>query len=89
MNIYLNIDIQNDNGIFEVMGRVIYMCSVPDTELVYILTKTPKSHEMIKYRLSYSLYDTREVSRKLCKQIVNEITQNIVSIVIYIFILCS
>ena len=89
VNIYLYIDIPNDNGIFEVMGRVIDMCSVPDTEVVYIPTKAPKSHERIKYRLSYSLYDTREVSTKLCKQIVNEMTQKIVSIVIYICILCS
>ena len=87
MNIYLYIDIPNDNGIFELMGRVIDMCSVPDTEVVYILTKAPKSHERIKYRLSYSLYDRREVSTKLCKQIVNDMTQNTVSIVICIFIL--
>ena len=84
VNIYLYIDIPNDNGIFEVIGRVIDMCLVLDTEVVYILTKASKSHEMIKYRLSYSLYDTREVSTKLCKQIVNEMKQNNVSIVIYI-----
>ena len=89
VNIYLYIDIPNDNEIFELMGRVIDMCSVPDTEVIYILTKAPKSHERIKYRLSYSLYDTREVSTKLCKQIVNEMTQNIVSIVICICILRS
>ena len=89
VNIYLYIDISNDNGIYEVMERVTDMCSVPDTEFVYILTKAPKSHERIKYRLSYSLHDTREVSTKLCKQIVNEMTQDIVSIVIYIFILRS
>ena len=89
VNIYLYIDILSDNGIFEVIGRAIDMCSVPDNEVVYILTKAPKSHESIKYRLSYSLYDTREVSTRLCKQIVNEMTQNIVSIVIYICILCS
>ena len=53
VNIYLYIDIPNENGIFELMGRVIDMCSVPDTEVVYILTKPPKSHERIKYWLSY------------------------------------
>ena len=89
VNIYLYIDIPNDNGNFEVMGRFIDMCSIPNTEVVYVLKKAPKSHEGIKYRLSYSLYDTREVSTKLCKQIVNEMTQNIVSIVIYICILHS
>ena len=89
VNIYLYIDIPNDNGIYDVMGRVIDMRSVPDNEVVYILTKQPKSHKRIKYRLSYSLYDTREVSIKLCKQIVNEMKQNIVSILIYICILCS
>lgn len=90
VNIYLYIDIPNDNGIFEVMGRVVDMCSVPDTEVVYVLTKAPKSHGRVKYQLSYSLqYDTREVSTKLCNQIVNEMTQNIVSIVIYICILRS
>jgi len=87
VNIYLYIDIHQNNENLEVMGRVIHMCSVPNTEVVYVLTKAPKSHERIKYRLSYSLYDTREVSTKLCKQIVNEMTQNIVSIVICIFIL--
>ena len=87
MNIYLYIDIPNDNGIFEVMGRVIDMCLVPDIEVVYVLTKAPKSHERVKYQLSYSLYDMAEVSTKLCNQIVNEMTQNIVSIVIYISIL--
>ena len=89
VNIYLYIDIPNENGIFELMGRVIDMCSVPDTEVVYILTKVPKSHERIKYQLTYSLYDTREVSTKLCKQIVNEMKQNIVSIVIYICLFFS
>ena len=84
VNIYLYIDIPNDNGIYDVMGRVIDMCSVPDSEVVYIPTKPPKSHERIKYQLSYSLYDTREVSTKFCKQIVNEM----ISIVIYICILC-
>ena len=49
VNIYLYIDIPNDNGIFELIGRVIDMCSVPDTEVVYIFTKAPKSHERIKY----------------------------------------
>ena len=49
VNIYLYIDIPNDNGIFELMGRVIDMCSVRDTEVLYILTKSPMSHERIKY----------------------------------------
>ena len=89
VNIYLYIDIPHNNENLEVMGRAIDMCSVPNTEVVYVLTKAPKSHERIKYRLSYSLYDTREVSTKLCKQIVNEMKQNIVSIVIYICILHS
>ena len=89
MNIYLYIDIPNDNGIYELMGRVIYMCSVPDIEVAYILTIAPESHERIIYRLSYSLYDTRKVSTKLCKQIINEMKQNIVSIVIYICIFIS
>ena len=53
VNIYLYIDIPNDNRIFEVMGRVIDMCSILDTEVVYILTKAPKSHERVKYRLNY------------------------------------
>ena len=89
VQIYLYVDIPNDNGIYEVMGKVIDMCSVPDSEVVYILRKLPKSHKMIKYQLLYSLYDTREVSKKLCKQIVNEMKQNIVSIVICICVLCS
>ena len=89
VNIYLYTDTLNENGIFELMGTVIGMCSVPDTEVVYILTKAPKSHERIKYQLTYSLYDTREISTKLCKQIVNEMKQNIVSIVIYLCILFS
>ena len=89
MNIYLYIDTHNNNENLEVMGKVIDMCSVPNTEVVYVLTKAPKSHERVKYQLSYSLYDTREVSTKLCKQIVNEMKQNIVSVVIYICILRS
>lgn len=89
MSIYLYIDIPNDNGIYEVMGRVIDMCLVPNTKVVYRLTNSPKSHETIKYQLSYSLHDTRQVSTKLCKQIVNQTKQNILSIVIYICILRS
>ena len=89
MNIYLYIDIPNENRIFELMGRVIDMCSVPDIEVVYILAKAPKSHERIKYQLTYSLYDMRDASTKLFKQIINEMKQNIVSIVIYICILFS
>lgn len=69
------------------LGKVIDLCLVPDTEVIYILTKPPKSHDRNKYQLLYSLYDTREVSTKLCKQIVNEITQDIVSIVIYFCVL--
>ena len=34
VNIYLYIDIPNDNEIFELMGRVVDMCLVPDTEVV-------------------------------------------------------
>lgn len=67
VQIYLYVDIPNDNGIYEVMGNVIDMCSIPDSEFVYILTKPPKSQERIKYQLSYSLYDTREVSIELFK----------------------
>jgi len=89
VQISLYVDIPNDNGIYDVMGRVIDMCLVPDSEVVYILTKPPRSYERIKYQLSYSLYDTREVSIKLCKQIVNEMKQNIVSVVIYICVLRS
>jgi len=48
VNIYLYIDIPNDNGIYDVMGIVIDMCSVLDSEVVYILTKPPKLHERIK-----------------------------------------
>lgn len=88
VKIYLYIDILNDIGIYELMGRVIDMCLVSDNEVVYILTKSPKSHERIKYQLSYSLYHMREVSTKLCKKIVNEMKQNIVSIFIFICILC-
>ena len=87
VNIYLYIDTRNNTKNLEVMGKVMDMCSVPNTEVVYVLTKTAKSHERIKYRLSYSFYDRREVSTKLCKQIVNDMTQNTVSIVICIFIL--
>ena len=87
VQIYLYVDIPNDSGIYEVLGKVIDVCLVPDTEVVYILTKPPKSHDKIKYQLSFSLYDMREVSTKLSKQIVNEIAQDIVSIVIYICVL--
>ena len=89
VQIYLYVDIANDNGIYEVIGKVIDMCSIPNIELIYIFTTLPKSRERIKYQLSYSFYDMREISTKLCKQIVNEMTQNIVSIVIYICVLCS
>ena len=74
----------NDNGIYDMMGRVIDMCLVPNSEIAYILTKPPKSHEKIKYQFLYSLYDTREVSTKSCKQIVNEITQNIINCYLYL-----
>ena len=81
------VDILNDSGSYKMHGKVLDMCLILETEVVYVLTKLPKSHERIKYRLSYSLYDRREVSTKLCKQIVNDMTQNTVSIVICIFIL--
>lgn len=87
VHIYLYVDIANNSGIYEVLGKVIDMCLIPDTEVVYILTKLPKSHDKIKYQLSYSLYDTRKVSTKLSKQILNEIAQDIVSNVIYICVI--
>lgn len=87
VQIYLYVDIPNNSGIYEALRKVVDMCSVSDIEVVYILKKLLESYERIKYQLLYSLYDTREVSTKLCKQIVNVITQNIISIVIYIFIL--
>ena len=34
VQIYLYVDIPNDNGIYDVMGRVIDMCSVPDSEVI-------------------------------------------------------
>jgi len=71
VQIYLYVDIPNDSGIYEVLGKVIDMCLIPDTKVVYILTKFPKSHSQIKYQSSLSLYDMTEVSTKLCKQIIN------------------
>ena len=41
MQIYLYVDIPNDNRIYEVMGKFIDMCLVPDNEFVYIFTKCP------------------------------------------------
>jgi len=43
VQIYLYVYISNDNGIYEVLGKVIDMCSVLDSEVVYILTN-PTSH---------------------------------------------
>lgn len=38
VQIYLYVDILDDNGIYKVMGKVIDMCLVPDSEIVYIHT---------------------------------------------------
>ena len=37
MQIYLYVDIPSDSGIYEVLGKVIDMCSVPDNELFIYL----------------------------------------------------
>ena len=68
LQIYLYVDIPNDSGIYEVLGKVIDMCLIPDSEVVYVLTKLPKSHDKIKYQLSLSMYDTTKESTKMCKQ---------------------
>lgn len=73
VHIYIYVDIPSNSGIYELLGKATGMCLIPDTEVVYILTKLPKSHDKIKYQLSLSLYDTIEVSTKLSKKIVNEI----------------
>lgn len=85
MKIYLYVDILNDSGIYEVLGKVLDICLILDIEVVYVLTKLPKSRDKIKYQLSLSMYDTKDESTKMCKQIINEITQDIISIVIYLF----
>ena len=91
LKIYLYVDIPNDSGLYEVLGKVIYICLIPETKVVYVLTKPPKSHDKIKYQLSLSMYDMTEESTKMCKQTINDILQDIVSIVIYICVLryCS
>ena len=64
------------------------MCLILDIEVVYVLTKPPKSHDKIRYQFALSIYDTTNDSTKMCKQIINEIAQDIVSVVIYIYVFC-
>jgi len=87
LQIYLYVDIPNHSTLYEMLGKVIYICLIHDTEFVYVLTKPPKSHDKIKYQLSLSLYDTTKEFTKMCKQIINDIAQDMVSIVIYICVL--
>ena len=67
-------------------GKVLNMCLIPDIEVVYVLTKLTKSHDKVKYQLSLSMYDTTEESIKMCKQIISDIAEEMVNIVIYIYV---
>ena len=50
LQIYLYGDIPNDNGSYEVLGKVLDMCLIPDTQVVYVLTKLSKALEKIRYQ---------------------------------------
>ena len=86
--IYLYVDIPNNSGLYEGLGKVIDICLIPGTKVVYVLRKLPKSHDKIKYQFAFWMYDTTDESTNMCKQIINEIAQDIVSIVIYIYVFC-
>jgi len=61
---------------------------VSDTKVVYVLTKTPKIHDMIKCHFALSMYETCEISTKICKQIVNDIAQKSKLAYLYLCVLC-
>ena len=54
VQIYLYVDIPNDSGIYEVLGKVIDMCSVPDMKLFIYLQNLP-SH-MKGLNISYYIH---------------------------------
>ena len=70
------------------MGKVLHQYIIPNTESVYILSKPLKSHDKHKYHSTLSMYNMREDSSKICKQIVQNIAQNILGIYIYTYFIC-
>lgn len=72
---------------YEAMGRVRDICLVPNVDIVYVLAKLPKTHENVRYSLSKVKYDTYEESTQLCEEIASNISNNIVSMLIYIYVL--
>ena len=52
-----------------------------DTEAFDVFRKPPKSHDKIRYQFSLSMYDMVDDSTRMCKKIINETAQYILSIV--------
>ena len=78
----------NFGGPYEGMGRVRDICLVPNVDTIYVLAKFPKPHEIVRCHLPKLKYDTYEGSTPWCDEITSKISNNIVSMFIYIYVLC-
>ena len=79
-----NFDVES----YDLVGKVLDLYILPNTESFYILSKPPKSHDKHTYHFTLSMYNTEEDSSKICKQIIQNIAQRIVSIFIYTYLFC-
>ena len=77
-----------DAEIYDLVGKVLDLYIPPNIESVYILSKLPKSHDKHRYHFTFSMYNMREDSSKICKQIVQSIVEKIVSIFICTYMFC-
>ena len=71
---------------YEVSGIVRDICLLLNG-IVYVLAKLPKIRVKVRYRLSKVKYDTYEESTPLCDEITSNISNNIVSMFIYIYVM--
>ena len=72
----------------ELVGKLLDLYILPNTKSVYILSKLPKSHDKHRYHFTLSMDNTGDYSLKICKQIIQNIAQKIVSIFIYTYLFC-
>lgn len=73
---------------YEVMGKIREICLVLNTDTIYVLAKLPKTREKAKYHFLKIKYDMDKDSTKMCEEITINIANNIVSLLIYIYVLC-
>ena len=65
LQLYLYASKNFDAESYDLVGKVLDLYILPNTESVYILSKLPKSHDKHRYHFTLSMYNMGEDSSKI------------------------